>query len=567
MARVSRKQRTAAQAPSVSPAVRIWKAALYVRLSVEDNGRDSDSVENQIALLEKYVGNHPALEKAALFVDNGYTGTDFLRPEYIRMMDAVQSGMVDCIVVKDLSRLGRNYIETSQFIEKICPLYGLRFIAVNDGYDTATVTSEGQLSASLANIVNDYYAKDISRKVTTALQAKMERGDYIGNYAPYGYQKDPVNKNRLLIDSETAPVIRQIFQWRSEGVSYMGINKRLNEAGIASPSQRKANQGVVTNNNQKSHTILWNRHMIKEILSNVVYLGHLAQRRTSQNLCAGLPFHRTEKAEWIVVKDTHQPLVSEELFEAVQHINQETANRHKANSGKYDLLPKEKNIYGKKFTCARCGATMKLQRSFSTKRDKVYFTFKCPTYAEHGSCGCSNVKIRKADLDQAVFAHIRSQMDVFLDVENSLHTLLEIKKADLNQTESQREIAALRQKLSHKQSLLAGLYVDLKDGFLSQEDYVGHREIMARDIASLQTHLNELETVQEENEGNLAAGTRWKVLIQRFYEAESLTTEMVDAFIESMQLNADGSLSITLSYMDELSTLASTCERLRKEVA
>ena len=187
MARVSRKKQNTVQT-QVDTSVRIWKTALYVRLSVEDNGKGSDSVENQTALLDEYVANHPGLNKVAIFIDNGYTGTDFLRPEFNRMMEAVQAELIDCIVVKDLSRLGRNYIETSQFIEKICPFYGLRFIAVNDSYDTATVTSEGQLSASLSNIVNDYYAKDISRKVTSALQAKMERGDYIGNYAPYGYR-------------------------------------------------------------------------------------------------------------------------------------------------------------------------------------------------------------------------------------------------------------------------------------------------------------------------------------------------------------------------------------------
>ena len=157
MARVSRKKQNIPTTPADTP-VRIWKTALYVRLSVEDNGTDSDSVENQTILLEDYIANHPYLKKVALFVDNGYTGTDFLRPEFNRMMEAVQAEIVDCIIVKDLSRLGRNYIETSQFIEKICPFYNLRFIAVNDSYDTATVTSEGQLSASLQNIVNDYYA-------------------------------------------------------------------------------------------------------------------------------------------------------------------------------------------------------------------------------------------------------------------------------------------------------------------------------------------------------------------------------------------------------------------------
>ena len=566
MARVSRKKQNIPSTP-VDTSVRIWKTALYVRLSVEDNGKESDSVENQTALLEEYVANHPHLKKTALFVDNGYTGTDFLRPEFTRMMEAVQDGLVDCVVVKDLSRLGRNYIETSQFIEKICPFYGLRFIAVNDSYDTATVTSEGQLSASLSNIVNDYYAKDISRKVTSALRAKMERGDYIGNYAPYGYRKDPENKNHLLIDPETAPVVRQIFEWRAEGISYMGINKRLNDAGIPSPSQLKFNNGIETNNNKKNRTILWNKHKVTEILKDIVYIGHLAQKKGSQCLYGGIPYHITSEEEWIVVKNTHEPLISEELFEKVQQINNAVLERAKANAGKYDHLPKEKNIYGKKFVCAECGAIMKLHRSFSTKKDKVYFTFKCPTYAEHGSRGCSDIKMRKVDLDEAVFTFIKSQMDVFIDMENILRRLLAMKKAKLKQNNTQQEIKALRQKLANKQSLLSGLYVDLKEGMLSQDEYGHHREIITADIKALETNLAELENAKNETEEQITGEMKWKFMIQRFYDAREMTAEMADAFIESMKLHEDGSLEIKLSYMDEFAALMNTCERLRKEVA
>ena len=468
---------------------------------------------------------------------------------------------------EDLSRLGRNYIETSQFIEKICPFYNLRFIAVNDNYDTATVTSEGQLSASLQNIVNDYYAKDISRKVTSALQAKMERGDYIGNYAPHGYRKDPENKNHLLIDPETSPVIRQIFEMRAEGISYMGICKKLNDAGIPSPGQHKLNQGIETNNNKKKRTVLWNKHKITEILKDIVYIGYLAQKKGSQCLYGGIPYHITSEDEWIVVKNTHEPLISEELFERVQQINSAALERQKANTGKYDHLPKEKNIYGKKFTCADCGSIMKLHRSISTKKDKVYFTFKCPTYAEHGSRACSDIKMRKSDLDEAVFTFIKSQMDVFIDMENTLRRLLSMKKAKLKQNNTQQEIKSLRQKLAHKQSILSGMYVDLKEGLLSQEDYGHHREIITADIKALELKLSEVESAKSETEEQLTGEMKWKFMIQRFYDATEMTAEMADAFIETMKLHKDGSLEIKLSYMDEFIALTTTCERLRKEVA
>ena len=564
MARVSRKRKSL---PGAAAASRIWRTALYVRLSVEDNGKDADSIENQIALLESYVFGCPDLSTAGLFVDNGYTGTNFHRPQFQQMMEAVQAGVIDCVVVKDLSRLGRNYIETSQFIEKICPFYGLRFIAVNDGFDTAAVTDTAQLSMALSNIVNDYYAKDISRKVTSALQTKMEQGDYIGNYAPHGYCKDPGNKNHLVIDPETAPVIRQIFQWRSEGVSYMGINRRLNESGIPSPGQYRLEHGIETNNNRKGRPVLWNKHMVTEILKNVVYIGHLAQKKGSQCLYAGIPYHITSEDEWIIVEHTHEPIIGTELFETVQKINRESAERSKANSGKYDYLPREKNIFGKKLTCAECGAVIKLHRSFNRLRDKAYFMFKCPTYAEHGSKGCSDVKMRKPDLDIAVFSFIKAQMAVFVDMESTLKRLLAVKTGKVEQGRSASKRRLLQQKLENKKSILSGLYVDYKEGLLSRQDYLFTRESVDADIRMIETELAEQESANGQTRDLLTGEMKWQYMVQNYQNATELSPEMVEAFVETIKLHQDGSLDIKLNYMDEFAALMDACEHIRKESA
>ena len=564
MARVSRKRKSL---PGAAAASRIWRTALYVRLSVEDNGKDADSIENQIALLESYVFGCPDLSKAGLFVDNGYTGTNFHRPQFQQMMEAVQAGVIDCVVVKDLSRLGRNYIETSQFIEKICPFYGLRFIAVNDGVDTAAVTDTAQLSMALSNIVNDYYAKDISRKVTSALQTKMEQGDYIGNYAPHGYCKDPGNKNHLVIDPETAPVIRQIFQWRSEGVSYMGINRRLNESGIPSPGQYRLEHGIETNNNRKGRPVLWNKHMVTEILKNVVYIGHLAQKKGSQCLYAGIPYHITSEDEWIIVEHTHEPIIGTELFETVQKINRESAERSKANSGKYDYLPREKNIFGKKLTCAECGAVIKLHRSFNRLRDKAYFMFKCPTYAEHGSKGCSDVKMRKPDLDIAVFSFIKAQMAVFVDMESTLKRLLAVKTGKVEQGRTASKRRLLQQKLENKKSILSGLYVDYKEGLLSRQDYLFTRESVDADIRMIEAELAEQESANGQTRDLLTGEMKWQYMVRNYQNATELSPEMVEAFVETIKLHQDGSLDIKLNYMDEFAALMDACEHIRKESA
>lgn len=564
MARVSRK-RTAL--PVEEKPSRVWRAALYVRLSVEDNGRDADSLESQIALLESYVAGCPYLSRAELFADNGYTGTNFHRPAFHRMMESVQSGTIDCIVVKDLSRLGRNYIETSQFVEKICPFYGLRFIAVNDGFDTESAANETQLSMALSNIVNDYYAKDISRKVTSALQIKMERGDYIGNYAPHGYRKDPENKNHLVIDPETAPIILQIFQWRAEGVSYMGINRRLNKAGILSPSQHRYEHGIKTNNNHRGRPILWNRHMVTEILNNVVYIGHLAQRKGSQCLYAGIPYHMTDKDEWIIVENTHEPIISVELFETVQEINRESMKRAKANSGKYAHLPKGKNVFGRKLICAECGAVMKLHRSFSTKRDKAYFTFKCPTYAEHGAKGCYDIKMRKADLDTAVLSFIKAQMAVFVDAEHTLQALLAVETGRFERGQAQSKRRSLQQKLKSKKAILSGLYVDYKEGLLSRQDYLFTKEKIDADIRALEADLASQESTSDKTRSLLLGKLKWHDMVRKFQDAGELSAEMVDAFVETIRLHKDGSLEIRLTYMDEFAALMDACEQVREESA
>lgn len=268
-----------------------------------------------------------------------------------------------------------------------------------------------------------------------------------------------------------------------------------------------------------------------------------------------------------LAKDYLGLIISDELFEKVQQINKEAVERTKANSGKYDHLPKAVNIYGKKFVCADCGAVMKLTRSISTKKDKAYFTFKCPTYAEHGARGCSDIKMRKGDLDEAVFAFIKAQMDVFLDMESTIRRLLAMKKSKLKQNNTVQEIRALMQKLAHKQSLLSGMYVDLKEGLLSQEEYGHHREIIGEDIRALELKLSELESAKTETEEQITGEMKWKFMIQRYYDATEISADMADAFIESMKLHADGSLEIKLSYMDEFEALTSTCERLRKEVA
>ena len=297
--------------------------------------------------------------------------------------------------------------------------------------------------------------------------------------------------------------------------------------------------------------------MVTEILQNEVYIGHTVQRKGSQCLYGGIPFHVTDSAEQITVRNTHEPIISDELFYKVQSVNKDSAERSKASAGKYSNLPKSVNIYGKKFVCGECGKIMKLHRSISKNGDKAYFMFKCPTYAEHGSRGCFDVKMKQSELDKAVLNFIKAQMAVFIDAEDSIRRLLSKKEVADG---SEKEIKALKQKLDSKNSLLQELYVDLKDGFLSQDEYLHHKAVIQSEIEALKARLDELEAAKSKLDAQITGEAKWRQLIEKYFAAEEMSAEIADAFIDSIAIYKDGSLKIRPKYMDELKALMEQAE-------
>ncbi len=568
MARISRKNKEDTPVIIQDTGIQVYKTALYVRLSVEDNGKeDGSSLSNQLALLEDYIATRPYLSKEAVFIDNGYTGTDFHRPEWTRLLDEVKAGKINCIVVKDLSRLGRNYIETGDFIEKVCPFLNLRLIAVNDSYDTASLDAGSELGASLKNIINDYYAKDISRKSSSALKAKRLRGDYVGNYAPHGYLKDPTDKNKLIIDPESAPVIQYIFELRAAGDGFSTITRKLNAEDIPSPGRLRFERGIITNNNKKGTGLRWNRHVTSDILRNVAYIGHLAQGRSSSSYHQGIPFHWVKEADWDVATNTHEPIISMELWERAQAVNQKRTADYQANHGKYSHLPAVNNIYGKKLVCADCGAVIKLVRSIGRGGTKAYFNFKCPTQIEHGDSGCPKKNILQSDLDTAVLESIKLQMRLFTDQQVLLKVLIEKKRRQSKARPQAERTTYLKQELKRKQNLCTSLYTDMKEGILTNEEYQYAKEKYGQEIASIQQELLELQSIKDEATELVFSHHHWDGLVQRYMDADALTTEMVEAFIEKVALFADNQIAITFRYSNEFESLLEACRQLQREVA
>ena len=566
MARQSKKaQRQSIE--NVDPRqLQIYKTALYARLSTEDP--EDQTIENQLELLRQYIAGKPQFMLTSVYQDNGYTGTNFDRPDFQRLLAEIQSGNVNCLIVKDLSRLGRNYIETGTFLEKLCPMLGLRVIAINDNFDNLEVSNSSQLTVSLANVMNDLYAKDISRKASSALQGKMERGEYIGNYAPYGYLKDPKNKNHLIPNPELVPVVQRIFRMRADGIGIGTIAATLNREGVPSPGRYRYEHGVVTNNNQKGSQLLWGRHVLGDLLRNVAYIGHLAQARCRQALYKGQSFRRTASEEWITVENTHEAIISEELFAKVQAINNGAAKTYHQNYGKYkSALPDIDNPFGKRLVCADCGAVIKLVRSISTKKDKAYFNYKCPAYVESQGQLCTSKSIKKADLEAAVLATIQMHIQLFLQHKKVIEKLATAYQSKNYGSQFLDEIRKTEKKLRQKESLRTELYMDLRQNLISESEYQSFRTAYSQEIERLQQKLAELRACQQTNEVSLSQYPNWVELTGHYRDVTELTKEVVEAFIKTVRLYDNGEIEVSLNYIDEFDAAKALFEKHREEVA
>ena len=364
MARKSRKNiETTAAAPVIENSY--YKTAVYVRLSIENSGKDDDgdSIENQTSICKEYIAEHPDLKLYDIYEDNGKKGTHFDRPEFQRMMEDVKGGKVQCILVKDLSRFGRDYIEAGQYLEKIFPFLGVRFISITDGYDSLTSDdAEGALMIPLKNMMNDVYAKDISRKIITSFRARQEKGEYLPAFPPYGYVKSKTRAYRYEVDEKVAPYVRMIFEWKAAGVSHSEICRRLNDMGAVTPAKRKVELGIWHAEKYK-HTI-WHGRTIIDIMKNSTYTGELVYGRMPKSLYQGIKCHRAKPDEWRIIPDAHEAIVSRELYDKVQALFDERAKEMKDKMDKHAPLREQiVNHFKGRIYCGDCGKRMRFVKA------------------------------------------------------------------------------------------------------------------------------------------------------------------------------------------------------------
>ena len=537
MARKSRKQRLA---PMPAPSLYVH-VALYIRLSVEDNKKRGCSVENQKLVLNDFLADKPDFVVYDTYIDNGATGTNFHRPGFQQMLSDIEAGHIDCVIVKDLSRLGRNSIDTGYYIEQYFHTHNVRFIAVTDQFDTADPGSlHSGIMLPLKNMINEAYALDIGRKIKAQARQAMKDGDYIGARAPYGYRKDPDNCHKLLIDEDTAPVVRQIFEWAHGHVALNRIVRNLNEMGITAPSHYKKSTGEITSPGLIGSG-KWQTRTVMKILESEVYTGDLVQGKTK------IVDHQQVKAgedNLIIARRTHEPIISYELFTAVQEYRKQICEESRA----VPKRPYTPNIFKGKVFCADCGRSLHRQRAERKKGPDVYW-FHCLTNSRVAKDSCKGVMMQETELIATVTAILEKELSVALGMSLPLFQLEAKQKKDKDRLKTQ--MSARRQETEKKRRLIRGLYENFVQGILTNEEYFELKTAYEESIGTLSGEIEALEKDMDALDSRLVRYRSMEKDAKSLAQDHALTAELIDRLIERIEIDHERNIHVTFRFKSE----------------
>lgn len=523
-----------------------YHTAIYLRLSRDDEDidggkkRESESIAAQRELARSFVEAQEDMELFDIYIDDGYSGVNFNRPDFKRMLADIEAGRVNCVVVKDLSRFGRDYIEAGRFIQKIFPAFSVRFIAITDRYDSLTADrNTTSLVIPVKNFVNDAYCQDISGKVKSHQRVKREMGRFIGAFAVYGYRKDEADKNRLVVDAYAACIVRHIFAWKLEGMSSLAIAKRLNENGIFSPLAYKREHGEHYATGFRTGIVSkWSSVTVKRILTNEIYTGTMVQGRSEKVSYKVDKVLKKPEDEWIKVPGTHEAIICREDFLKVQRLLQVDTR-----AGKGKETP---HMFAGLLFCGDCKEPMIRRVNRYKGREKIYYI--CST--RNRSEGCTRHSIAEEDLKRAVFEVIRIQMLLLTEKDSRLgHS--SIRGRDLSEAAGiAEEIVRLRREQEKYPKLRAALYEDFKEGVITEEDFLCFGKIYEMQYRERERALVGQEEMRKQM---LRKGAQSGLKLERMGETlqpADLDREILLAFVERIEVCEDKRILIQLSYRE-----------------
>lgn len=521
---------------------KIWNATLYLRLSRDDGDKEeSNSITGQRELLRDFIQNRPELREYAVRIDDGFTGSNFERPDFKKMMEDVKEGRTNCIIVKDLSRFGRNYLDAGEYIEKIFPFLGVRFIAVNDNYDSlGEKSASDDLVIPFKNLINEAYCRDISVKVRTQLEIKRKSGQYIGAFAVYGYMKDETDKNRLIVDEYAADIVRDIFAWKLDGMSPQDIAVRLNQSGILSPMEYKKSLGMKFATSFKANAqAAWSANSVLRILKNPVYIGVLTQGKETT------PSYKVRKRiikpedEWAVIPDSHEPIVRREDFETVQKVLTLDTRRS----------PDDSNVqlFSGMVFCGECGASM--VRKTVPSGNKKYVYYVCSAHKQDKSC--SSHGIRDKALEEVVLETVKQYIRDVIDLDDilSMTDTAPLRTAEAQKV--QRQLDKKRSEHERLQKLLMSLYENLADGIIDRDEYARLKQNYSGRAAECEKQMDALQESLVQIKEHGGEHREWMTRFRKYQNIMELERSIAVALIDRILIYKDNRVEVHFRFEDE----------------
>lgn len=536
-----------------------YMAAVYLRLSKEDEDlrevkdkKESNSIANQKALILKTLESMPDVTLYDIYIDDGFTGLNFERPNFQRMCEDIYNGRVNMVIVKDLSRLGRDYIDSGRYVKKIFPSYHVRFVSVLDHFDSLTATqSDVNLLIPVKNFVNDNYSRDISGKVRSHQEVMRENGLYVGSHVAYGYKKLETDRNRIIPDEYAADIVRKIFDWKLKGLSSASIADKLNGLGVAAPSEYKRQLGGNYKSGfQKNRKAKWSAVAINRILKNKIYIGVLEQgKREKVNYKLNKVVEKPE-TEWAVKENTHEAIISKADFENVAKLlNLDTRKS-----------PEEETLFmlsGLMF-CGECGRSM--VRRCNRYKDKQSVYYICATYNK--GKGCSRHSIAQSVIEDILLDAIKRHIEHVARLDELLNT---IRDREVNYDDivaNDQEILAKYKELDQCKKVEMSLHRDLAAGIISIKEYEQFKNNFAHKSAEIEETIRklqqEIETVFKEG----LFADEWIDTFTKTGNITSLDRSIVLSLVEKITVYEENRIEITFKYQDEYETLCRIIETL-----
>ena len=530
----------------------LFNVAIYIRLSREDGDKEeSDSVGNQRKLLTEYVAKKDDFILYDVYVDDGYSGTNFNRPSFQRMIADIEDGKVNCVVVKDLSRFGRDYIDTGRYLERYFPELGVRFISVTDSIDSMKQAYDMLLP--IKNIFNEQYARDISKKIQATVKSKQKAGEFIGAFTSYGYKKSPVNKNKLVIDDYAADVVRRIFSLYIQGYGKQRIAKLLNAEGILCPAEyKKVNGENYKNCNRLESTTYWSYSTINSILHREMYVGNMVQGTKHQRMRSKQK--KMPKEEWIIVENTHEPIIDKATWEKAQSLLQKRTRELD--------LETNKNIFAGFVKCGDCGRAMTKNMWRRADGSKTYSLY-CGTYKRNGKQYCTPHTLPMAVLEDIVLGDLKAIVDSVDNlkelVQSQSFTASKVKRI------ADTELSKIKAELERVKRLKKSIYEDYREELISKEEFLSYREDYLKKEELYSKQIEALEEKKKDNVTEDVFETPWLKRLLELKDIETLDRDIVVEMISEIKVYENRKIKITYNFGNELEHLFSSVYSVESE--